>query len=160
MLWLRTVFFSCRACSCWKINLLAKNKCHSADLHLFSASLCERGIFKSYLMKACDSLPPLTFSSFLLSIIGRLPCFIEQTVLENGSLIWHVGGHVSIESHNAVHFAGLLSPVYVLSPAQQKLPIPPQTCWTTALPVDCQKQVSKSANTRPIPFDSFHRLLI
>lgn len=39
-------FFSCSACSFWKMDQLAKNKCCLANLHLlFSSSVRDRGVF-------------------------------------------------------------------------------------------------------------------
>lgn len=60
------------------MDLLAKNKCRLADLHLFSASRWE-WYFQKLFNESLWLFPPLTFSSSSLSIIGRLSCFIEQT---------------------------------------------------------------------------------
>lgn len=148
--------FSCSACSFWKMDLLAKNKCRLADLHLFSASLWEWGIFKSNLMKACDSFPSYLLFLFAIHYWQAFLFHWADCSGEWQSVIWHVGGHVSIESHSAVHFHWVFISSYlnILSLAEQRLPT------LTALPVDCQKQASKSANIWPIPFDSSCRLLI
>lgn len=116
--------FSCSACSFWKTDLLAKNKRRLTDLHLFSSTLWEWGILKSNLMKGSDS-----YRLFLFAV-RYWQAFLFHWADSSGewqSLIWHVGGHVSIESHSAVHFHWVFISSYlnVFSLAQQRLP----TLW-------------------------------
>lgn len=84
MLWLQSMFFPVAQVSFWKLDLLAKNKCCLADLHLFSASLWKRNVFKSYLTKAFDSFPSYLLFLFAL-FIGSISCLSEQTLLFNGT---------------------------------------------------------------------------
>lgn len=79
----------------------------------FSAPLWEtEGYFsKSYLIKACDFSSPTLL--FLFAV-----CYWQAFLFDWGgcsgewqSLVRHVGRHVSIESHNAVHFTEFFFPV-------------------------------------------------
>lgn len=49
-------------------------------------SICERDrCFQEEFNESFGLFSPLSFSHSLLSVIGRLSCFIEQTVLENST---------------------------------------------------------------------------
>ena len=167
MLWLQTVFFffffffffpvvhaPFEKWISWPRTNAASQTCTCFSAPLWET---ERYFSKSYLIKACDfSSPPLLF---LFAV-----CYWQAFLFHWGgcsgewqSLVRHVGGHVSIESHNAVHFTEFFFPVKALSLAQRRRPPPPKktkkkNCWTIAPPVDCQKQVCKSANIWPRSF--------
>lgn len=104
--------FSCSACSFWKMDLLAKNKCRLADLYLFSASLWEC-CFQKLFNESLWLCPPLTFTSshpllagFLVSVSRlfffwtcRRTCF--HWITQCSSLRWVFIFSLHIESCTA-----------------------------------------------------------
>lgn len=145
MLWLRTMFFPVVHAPFEKWICWPRTNAASQTSTCFSASLWERERVLC-LIKACDPSPPYLLFLFAIRYWQAFLFHWADCSREWLNLIRHVGGHVSIEAHDAVKFTEFLFPVYVPS---CKPPL--QTCWTTAPPVGCKILVSKSANILP-PF--------